>query len=182
MPLLDTTLSKDLMGTFIADLVLQLLSFVAQNEREAIRTRQAEGIAAAKRRGVRFGRPPKVDAGGLCRRIPPVARGNAARRGGRAGAVRLAVHVLPARARMRRRRWAKFSRRAAGRTLDFAPPRAHTEGTKTQHNSGGSQTMKRALLMGDYAHHTCTALPAWTSRSAKSSPTTRSRSARTTRT
>ena len=61
-PLLDTTLSKDLMGTFIADLVLQLLSFVAQNEREAIRTRQAEGIAAAKRRGVRFGRPPKVDA------------------------------------------------------------------------------------------------------------------------
>ena len=62
MPLLDTTLSKDLMGTFIADLVLQLLSFVAQNEREAIRTRQAEGIAAAKRRGVRFGRPPKVDA------------------------------------------------------------------------------------------------------------------------
>ena len=46
MPLLDTTLSKDLMGTFIADLVLQLLSFVAQNEREAIRTRQAEGIAA----------------------------------------------------------------------------------------------------------------------------------------
>ena len=62
MPLLDTTLSKDLMGTFIADLVLQLLSFVAQNEREAIRTRQAEGIAAAKRRGVRFGRPPTVDA------------------------------------------------------------------------------------------------------------------------
>lgn len=62
MPLLDTTLSKDLMGTFIADLVLQLLSFVAQNEREAIRTRQAEGIAAAKRRGVRFGRPPKVNA------------------------------------------------------------------------------------------------------------------------
>lgn len=62
MPLLDTTLSKDLMGTFIADLVLQLLSFVAQNERESIRTRQAEGIAAAKRRGVRFGRPPKVNA------------------------------------------------------------------------------------------------------------------------
>ncbi len=61
MPLLDTTLSKDLLGTFIADLVLQLLSFVAQNEREAIKARQAEGIAAAKRRGVRFGRPVKVD-------------------------------------------------------------------------------------------------------------------------
>lgn len=46
------------MGTFIADLVLQILSFVAQNEREVIRKRQAEGIAAAKERGVRFGRPP----------------------------------------------------------------------------------------------------------------------------
>jgi DNA invertase Pin-like site-specific DNA recombinase len=63
MPLLDTTLSKDLLGTFIADLVLQLLSFVAQNEREAIKARQAEGIAAAKKRGVRFGRPVKVDPG-----------------------------------------------------------------------------------------------------------------------
>lgn len=61
MPLLDTTLSKDLLGTFIADLVLQLLSFVAQNEREAIRSRQAEGIAAARQRGVRFGRPRKID-------------------------------------------------------------------------------------------------------------------------
>ncbi|MDL2257610.1 recombinase family protein [Eubacteriales bacterium OttesenSCG-928-K08] len=59
MPLLDTRLHKDLMGTFIADLVLQVLSFVAQNERENIRQRQAEGIAAAKARGVRFGRPPK---------------------------------------------------------------------------------------------------------------------------
>ncbi len=58
MPLLDTTKSKDLLGTFIADLVLQLLSFVAENERANIRQRQAEGIAAAKRRGVRFGRPP----------------------------------------------------------------------------------------------------------------------------
>lgn len=57
MPLLDTTRSKDLLGTFIADLVLQLLSFVAENERENIRQRQAEGIAAAKQRGVRFGRP-----------------------------------------------------------------------------------------------------------------------------
>lgn len=57
MPLLDTTKSKDLLGTLIADLVLQLLSFVAENERVTIHQRQAEGIAAAKRRGVRFGRP-----------------------------------------------------------------------------------------------------------------------------
>ena len=57
MPLLDTRNGKDLMGTFIADLVLQILSFVAQNERENIRKRQAQGIAAAKERGVRFGRP-----------------------------------------------------------------------------------------------------------------------------
>lgn len=58
MPLLDTRQDKDLMGTFIADLVLQILSFVAQNEREFIRKRQAEGIAAAKAKGVKFGRPP----------------------------------------------------------------------------------------------------------------------------
>ena len=58
MPLLDTRNGKDLMGTFIADLVLQILSFVAQNKRENIRKRQAEGIAAAKARGVKFGRPP----------------------------------------------------------------------------------------------------------------------------
>ena len=50
---------KDLMGTFIADLVLQILSFVAYSERESIRKRQAEGIAAARARGVRFGRPEK---------------------------------------------------------------------------------------------------------------------------
>lgn len=59
MPLLDTRQDKDLLGTFIADLVLQILSFVAQNEREYIRKRQAEGIAAAKSRGRRFGRVPK---------------------------------------------------------------------------------------------------------------------------
>ncbi len=59
MPLLDTTRDKDLLGTLISDLVLQLLSFVAQNERENIRQRQAEGIAAAKARGVKFGRPKK---------------------------------------------------------------------------------------------------------------------------
>lgn len=59
MPLLDTRRGKDLIGTFLSDIVLQLLSFVAENERAAIRQRQAEGIAAAKARGVRFGRPPK---------------------------------------------------------------------------------------------------------------------------
>lgn len=59
MPLLDTRRDKNLLGTFIADLVLQVLSFVAQNERENIRSRQAEGIAAAKGRGVRFGRKIK---------------------------------------------------------------------------------------------------------------------------
>ena len=59
MPLLDTRNGKDLMGTFIADLVLQILSFVAQSERENIKKRQAEGIAAAKAKGVRFGRPEK---------------------------------------------------------------------------------------------------------------------------
>ena len=59
MPLLDTRLNKDLMGNFIADLVLQILSFVAENERHNIKKRQAEGIAAAKLRGVRFGRPIK---------------------------------------------------------------------------------------------------------------------------
>lgn len=57
MPLLDTRNGKDLMGTFIADLVLQILSFVSENERENIRKRQEQGIAAAKMRGVRFGRP-----------------------------------------------------------------------------------------------------------------------------
>ena len=59
MPLLDTRRGKDLMGTFLSDIVLQVLSFVAENERANIRQRQAEGIAAAKEKGVRFGRPPK---------------------------------------------------------------------------------------------------------------------------
>lgn len=58
MPLLDTRRGKDLIGTFLSDVVLQILSFVAENERINIRQRQAEGIAAAKARGVRFGRPP----------------------------------------------------------------------------------------------------------------------------
>ena len=59
MPLLDTRRGKDLVGTFLSDIVLQVLSFVAENERSNIRQRQAEGIAAAKKRGIRFGRPPK---------------------------------------------------------------------------------------------------------------------------
>ena len=59
MPLLNTDQHKDLLGTFIADLVLQILSYVAQTERENIRRRQAEGIAAAKDKGVRFGHEPK---------------------------------------------------------------------------------------------------------------------------
>ena len=59
MPLLDTRRGKDLVGTFLSDIVLQVLSFVAENERVNIRQRQAEGIAAAQARGVRFGRPPR---------------------------------------------------------------------------------------------------------------------------
>lgn len=58
MPLLDTRQNRDLTGTLIADIVLQLLSYVAQTEREFIRQRQAEGIAAAKAQGVQFGRKP----------------------------------------------------------------------------------------------------------------------------
>ncbi|MFT8710555.1 MAG: recombinase family protein [Sporolactobacillus sp.] len=58
MPLLETRRNRDLTGTLIADIVLQLLSYVAQTEREFIRQRQKEGIAAAKKRGIRFGRPP----------------------------------------------------------------------------------------------------------------------------
>ena len=72
MPLLDTRQSKDLPGTFVADLVLQVLSFAAHNERDNIRKRQAEEIAAAKARGVRFGRPPKnprLHLNGSCRII-----------------------------------------------------------------------------------------------------------------
>ncbi len=71
MPLLDTRTAKDLIGTFIADIVLQLLSFVAENERANIRARQEQGIAAAKARGVRFGRPGKPvpgDFGEIVRR------------------------------------------------------------------------------------------------------------------
>ena len=62
MPLLDTSRHRDLIGTFVSDMVLQILSYVAENERVNIRQRQAEGIAAAKERGVRFGRPKKYTA------------------------------------------------------------------------------------------------------------------------
>lgn len=58
MPLLDTRRGKDLMGAFLSDIVLQVLSFVAENERTNIKQRQAEGIAAAKAQGIKFGRPP----------------------------------------------------------------------------------------------------------------------------
>lgn len=70
MPLLDTANHSDLLGTFISDIVLQLLSFVAENERENIRKRQAEGIAAAKARGVKFGQPERelpADFPKMCR-------------------------------------------------------------------------------------------------------------------
>lgn len=63
MPLLDTRLQKDLLGSFIADLVLYILSYVAESERNNIRQYQAEGIARAKERGVKFGRPPLMDVG-----------------------------------------------------------------------------------------------------------------------
>lgn len=66
MPLLDTRVGKDLLGTFISDIVLQILSFVAENERMSIRQRQAEGIAAAKLRGVKFGRPEKPLPDNFC--------------------------------------------------------------------------------------------------------------------
>lgn len=69
MPLLDTRQGKDLMGTFIADLVLQILSFVAQSERENIRKRQAQGIAAAKAKGVKFGRPEKTVPGDFAKLV-----------------------------------------------------------------------------------------------------------------
>lgn len=76
MPLLDTRNGKDLMGTFIADLVLQILSFVAENERENIRKRQEQGIAAAKKRGVRFGRPELKVPVNFKRMVKAWKRGN----------------------------------------------------------------------------------------------------------
>ena len=66
MPLLDTRRGKDLMGTFLSDIVLQVLSFVAERESKNIRQRQAEGIAAAKAKGVKFGRPPRSVPDNFC--------------------------------------------------------------------------------------------------------------------
>ena len=68
MPLLDTRVEENSVGTFIADIVLQILSFVAQTERENTMQRQREGIEAAKRRGVRFGRPPRPHSRRIRRR------------------------------------------------------------------------------------------------------------------
>ena len=76
MPLLDTRNGKDLMGTFIADIVLQILSFVAQTEREKIRTRQAEGIKAARLRGVHLGRPIKKPPANFAKVAKQWERGN----------------------------------------------------------------------------------------------------------
>ena len=75
MPLLDTRQGRDLTGTLIADIVLQLLSYVAQTEREMIRRRQAEGIAAAQARGVRFGAAPLPRPEGLRGRVAAWSRG-----------------------------------------------------------------------------------------------------------
>ena len=75
MPLLDTRNGKDLMGTFIADLVLQILSFVAQSERENIKKRQAECIAAAKAKGVKFGRPESPTPDGFDKYISKWEKG-----------------------------------------------------------------------------------------------------------
>jgi len=76
MPLLDTRNGRDLMGTFLSDIVLQVLSFVAQNERETIRKRQAEGIASAKARGVKFGRPVKKPPDNFAKLIKDWEHGN----------------------------------------------------------------------------------------------------------
>ncbi len=88
MPLLDTRQGRDLTGTLIADIVLQLLSYVAQTEREFIRQRQAEGIAAAKANGVRFGRQPMERPAGLDAAVVEWATG---RLSARAAAKRLGV-------------------------------------------------------------------------------------------
>ena len=75
MPILDTRNGKDLMGTFIADTILAILSFVAQNEQENIKKRQAEGIVSAKARGVRFGRPIKKQPDNFAKIVKKWERG-----------------------------------------------------------------------------------------------------------
>lgn len=80
MPLLDTRQGRDLTGTLIADIVLQLLSYVAQTERELIRRRQAEGIAAARERGVRFGAAPMERPASLSGQVEAWRRGETSAR------------------------------------------------------------------------------------------------------
>lgn len=88
MPLLDTRKGRDLTGTLIADIVLQLLSYVAETERQNIRQRQAEGIAAAKARGVQFGRQPKLLASEFPSLLEQWSRGQVT---ARAAAARLGI-------------------------------------------------------------------------------------------
>ena len=93
MPLLDTRRGKDLMGTFLSDIVLQVLSFVAENERANIRQRQAEGIAAAKAKGVRFGRIPNPLPENFHAVYQQWKRGEITGTRGRKGMRNAAVHV-----------------------------------------------------------------------------------------
>ena len=93
MPLLDTRRGKDLMGTFLSDIVLQVLSFVAENERTNIKQRQAEGIAAAKAKGVRFGRPPRPLLEKLSQLLPAVETGRDYRNSGGKGMWNAVVHL-----------------------------------------------------------------------------------------
>jgi len=82
MALLDTRLHRDLLGTLIADLVLNVLAYCAHAEREAIRTRQRQGIAAAKARGVKFGRPESVPPPGFAEAVRRVRNGEISAREG----------------------------------------------------------------------------------------------------
>ncbi len=104
MPLLDTRRGKDLMGTFLSDIVLQVLSFVAENERANIRQRQAEGIAAAKLRGVRFGRPPRPPAGKLPNRLPALEIKKANRHRRRQAMPNAPLHLPLPRGKVRKRK------------------------------------------------------------------------------
>ena len=92
MPLLDTRRGKDLMGTFLSDIVLQVLSFVAENERTNIRQRQAEGIAAAKARGCEVWQTAQALAGELSQCLPAVESRSDHRHSGSKGVWDAAVH------------------------------------------------------------------------------------------
>ncbi len=93
MPLLDTRRGKDLMGTFLSDIVLQVLSFVAENERTNIRQRQAGGVAAPRMGGGQIGRPPKPRPGKLCRCLQTVEKRRDHRHGSRQRMWDAAVHL-----------------------------------------------------------------------------------------